>query len=600
MMNLKLKCNLCSTPFDLDAEKLSDDMHLHACGKCGTMSYIRRSGDAQSPSLEFFGCGLVGGDLIDKSLAPEFDEQEPVVEKTVVDASVYADSPVMAPRREFAPAAVTRQEPTMIDSPAQHLVMPEVEESLCTQEETIIEAPAPEAMLSWIQEEAESKEEAQLEGTVSEWKVVRANGQAYNFHFLTALRKWIMDGRIDLGDKIQTLGGASYTVENYPGTADLFKNINFMKQRRQQVLADKKKRQTRGDKVTWRHLKKRHFEMFVVASLLCFAFIFSARFAWNAYEYRRSATKGGEYLQGLSRLNMSGPSVKDLPALTALVWSDEETAMQQANSNLTAQVGQNNRDTTKITLLAESFIRRAIISGNLAELGLARNLLDYVKGFDPSSKALLRAEAVYYWSQGLSQQAETRLVEYQQNIADPYGYYIHALLESDREDYQAAKRYLNQASELMPNNTTFLAALAKILEKQHKWNEAVALLSEALDKDPQNTGLLKRLGYCQEKSGNLIEAENIYRRGLQLASHPEEFQYLLVALYNSSSKFEETIKAANHYLGSYPEGTHVRLVQQLSDQAQSTLSQRRAENIKLEERRTGTVGGSHRRLSIRR
>jgi Tfp pilus assembly protein PilF len=390
-------------------------------------------------------------------------------------------------------------------------------------------------------------------------------------------------------------------------TADLFANIKVVRERRKQVL-EKKKRVQKLSKIGWRHFKRRHLELFIAVSACLLLMIGVGRIGWGKYQFHQSANKGSAYLQGLSRLNMDKAIIKDPQNLSTMLWTDDENSIQLAMNNLTNQISQNRQDYGSICLLSEGFVRKAVLSGNVHELTLARNLLDYLsvapakngdQQLPKDEPCRWRAEAVYYWSQGASSKAQSFVAKYLDKKPDPYGYFIRGLLAVDQQDMQVAQRDMHEASRLMPNNTVFLSAIAKLLEKNEKWNESIALLDDALRKDPNNAGLLKRLGYCYEKSGNLYEAEKIYQRGLQFTNNPEEFQYLLVSLYNNQSQHEQVVRAAHHYLDSYPEGTHQILVQQLNNQAQQVLDARQAEEAKRDSRKS-SPGSTRRRLWIRR
>ncbi len=561
-MNYRFKCNLCSATFELRQEVVQGGTEMYCCDRCGNLCQVQQSQSlnvAYPGAVQLHGCELVGA-----------VQAQPLL--GVVDTEEF-ECPVEATQ-------VDREEATQVDLGPQS-------------------APAPkESMLAWIQEEAESKEEAALEGVVSQWRVTRESGQTYSFHFLVALRKWIMDGRITAGDHLLTSGGAEYVVEAYPGTADLFQNLTTAQKRRTQVLNRKRRRQFLAQK--FRQFKYRRVEILLVTMLLISAMFFAGQFGWQHYAKLQSITRAETYLHGLKRLNLEPATVTDPKMISAWVWSDQEGAIQDAIGALTAQISRYPQNLEATCLLAESFSRRAAFTGNLSELTLARNLLDYLGKHAAEASCLLRAEAVYHWSQGHDESARAYLRRYLAQSQDPYGFYIHALLELDNQNSQAAKNRLAQAIELLPNNTNFLLAHAKIFEQESKWDQAIALVNKALEIEPGNVTMIKRLARYYESSGDLFATAKTYKGGVQISEDPAEFQFLLVAFYRNHNDYEETIRAANHYLERYPDGQHATLVQQFHFQAEEAISSERQQGIDEQRQRLGLTGNTRRRLWIRR
>ena len=251
---------------------------MHSCNECGGVCYVKLMPDEtvasneQLDGIQLHGCKLMASE----------DNESTVVEKEHHE-------------EEVVPVPGNQQ---LSQSP-------------------LSEMPAGR-MLTWIQEEAESREEEALKGVVSQWKIERTTGQTFNFHFLVALRKWIMDGRISVGDSIMTSAGEVYAVEQYPGTADLFSNLEVMQQRRQEVLANKRRRQQ--NRLSWQKFKKRHVEMSLVACTFALVLLFGVHLGWQHYELRSSIKKADNYLSGIYRIGLSDNIVEDFDVVERMLW----------------------------------------------------------------------------------------------------------------------------------------------------------------------------------------------------------------------------------------------------------------------------------------
>ena len=579
-MALSLECNLCSTPFELSVEELRGGVRMRPCDKCGAVCYVKKvpEGEDRIDAIELYGC-----QLIDKPA--EGIKRE-----------------VQLPAREEITGEFERAEKTTVD---ERTVVDEVQPHELAEPSPAARKLESDTMLGWIQEEAESKEEAALEGVVSEWKIHRLNGQTFSFHFLVALRKWVMDERITPGDTVIAGGKAEYLVENYPGTADLFEDMGAVKKRRQQVV--RKRQRQQKFRVTFKHVVRRRFEMAGAAIVLAICMVIAGHFGWRQVKLQKSVATAKNYLQTFAD-NVDPTSVDlTMEAIEQLVWENQTNHVNEAIKALAPKIGLVRRDPKAVCLLTEGLIRRGVLVGNVTDLSNAGSLLDFMgsQGRVSFERELWnchhRSQGLFYFSQGMLESAQTALSEYSEADNDPFALLLLAKVATDQKDYKRAKRYLGQAIDLTAGSTFFVMELAEILAMESKWDEAIAVLIDAVDREPENARLLKRLAQLYEKSGDLKEAERMYLAGLQVSERPDEFQYLLVSLYSSSNRHQDTIEAANVYLANYPKGDHFLSVQKFTDRAQSELLAKQELEEKVEERREGrSTSKARRRVWARR
>jgi tetratricopeptide (TPR) repeat protein len=111
-------------------------------------------------------------------------------------------------------------------------------------------------------------------------------------------------------------------------------------------------------------------------------------------------------------------------------------------------------------------------------------------------------------------------------------------LYRSREMWSEAEKAYRQALQLQPNNSESLAALNKILQKQKRWGEMVAIWDRALLDDPRNRSLqLSRQRVTQLRQG----AREIEKLQEVLDSDPEDSMALshLMRLLLETDQVEE-------------------------------------------------------------
>ena len=127
-------------------------------------------------------------------------------------------------------------------------------------------------------------------------------------------------------------------------------------------------------------------------------------------------------------------------------------------------------------------------------------------------------------------------------ICDPTATYIKEklpILMLKMGDYETAAAWLTEAIEKEPDNTTYLLFLANILVQQEKINEAVQLYEKILIHDPDNEPVNTRLGILYSHLGEYDIAEQIFRD--LLARNPQSYftTLSLARLLNQKNEYDE-------------------------------------------------------------
>jgi tetratricopeptide (TPR) repeat protein len=92
---------------------------------------------------------------------------------------------------------------------------------------------------------------------------------------------------------------------------------------------------------------------------------------------------------------------------------------------------------------------------------------------------------------------------------------------------------LKRALTADPKNSLGLSLLGIVKVRQHKYDEALTLLSQSAQLDPQNAETFQYLGVALWEKGMRMPAESAFRRALQLAPENAEAHYHLALIYST-------------------------------------------------------------------
>ena len=134
------------------------------------------------------------------------------------------------------------------------------------------------------------------------------------------------------------------------------------------------------------------------------------------------------------------------------------------------------------------------------------------------------------------------------------------------------------------------------MKKKGKWDETIVTLSDAIEYEPGNSNLFKRLAKAHEQLGNVADAEKTYQMGLQSVDQPEEFQFLLVSLYNRHKRHDDVVQAAASYFENYPDGRNYSNIIRYKNEAQEAIALAEEKAAIQEKRRQGLEGATRRRM----
>lgn len=105
-------------------------------------------------------------------------------------------------------------------------------------------------------------------------------------------------------------------------------------------------------------------------------------------------------------------------------------------------------------------------------------------------------------------------------------FYLKGYASLDLGNIEDAKTFIKKAIELSPSNSMYLSELGHIYQVERKWIEAMELYKRAEESanaySPENlknnelTRAMRGVGYCLIELGRLDEAEEIYKKCLEI------------------------------------------------------------------------------------
>ena len=133
-----------------------------------------------------------------------------------------------------------------------------------------------------------------------------------------------------------------------------------------------------------------------------------------------------------------------------------------------------------------------------------------------------QAETMFYLLEAVSKSENAVVVS--QIWADAF--YLKGYASLDLGNIDDAETFIKKALELSPSNSMYLSELGHIYQVQRKWNEAMDLYKEAEESaraySPENlkhteiTRAIRGIGYCLIELGRLEEAEEEYKKCLEI------------------------------------------------------------------------------------
>ncbi len=115
-------------------------------------------------------------------------------------------------------------------------------------------------------------------------------------------------------------------------------------------------------------------------------------------------------------------------------------------------------------------------------------------------------------------------------------YFLVQIMSSEEKNPEGAFAIVTQARKEYPNDKVLAEYEIQLLLQLNKMDEAMTQIKDALEKDPNNPGLLLRAGYLKEQSGDLNAAMADYKKSVEVDPNFFEGNYYTGALILEQSR----------------------------------------------------------------
>ena len=156
----------------------------------------------------------------------------------------------------------------------------------------------------------------------------------------------------------------------------------------------------------------------------------------------------------------------------------------------------------------------------------------------------------------------------------PHYYFNQALVLEKEERWDEAVAAYQEAIRLNPQYVEALSNLGNVYRRQHQWNQAIATYEKARQLKPQAADLLNNLGVVYKEKGDLQQALITYRQATQLSPNHAQAHHNMGVVLKDQGKLDEAATAfqqALHLKPNYPHAHYhlglIRLWQQQTTEA---------------------------------
>ena len=125
-------------------------------------------------------------------------------------------------------------------------------------------------------------------------------------------------------------------------------------------------------------------------------------------------------------------------------------------------------------------------------------------------------------------------------------------------EMEKAETSSRMALSLAPERSNIRTYLAGLLTRQERYEEAITLLREGLDRDPDDTVLLFQMGVTYDRSGRFDMTEEVLQRLLKAdPDHPDALNYLGYSWAEQGRNLEEALRLIQRALRIRPDAAYI-------------------------------------------
>jgi len=133
-----------------------------------------------------------------------------------------------------------------------------------------------------------------------------------------------------------------------------------------------------------------------------------------------------------------------------------------------------------------------------------------------------------------------------------------AIIHDAEGDMEKAQSSAEKALSLAPDRSSIRTYLAQILTRQERFSEAITLLEEGLEIDPEDVALLYQMGITHDQAGRFDLAEKALLLLLEVKSnHPDALNYLGYSWADRGIRLEEAKEMIEKALRIRPDAPYI-------------------------------------------
>lgn len=117
----------------------------------------------------------------------------------------------------------------------------------------------------------------------------------------------------------------------------------------------------------------------------------------------------------------------------------------------------------------------------------------------------------------------------------------------------SALKVYTKILDLDSTNTAAKIGLSDLLLKAHRFKDAYSIFYDLYLSDSLNSEYVREMGYCKYKSGEILEAFDLYKKSYRLNPGNLKTVYWLADVYTNSNKPDSAINMLNTTIELYPE-----------------------------------------------
>lgn len=251
---------------------------------------------------------------------------------------------------------------------------------------------------------------------------------------------------------------------------------------------------------------------------------------WTKQEYKQMIIE-------LQKISVSDPDNSISSYYNALCMCKLNYNPNDTIPSIQEEIRKNDPDSYLFTALGEQYIR-----GNLQELA-EKWFLKAIKINSNFKEAYLNLIEIYK----KTGESKKLLKAYKNLLLISYDYkisrdYIHLLYR--QKNYPETILEINKILPSCRNNYGFLRILANSYRLVKKWNEALMIYRQLLQKEPKNETFLRTLVYCLDHSGKTIQAIELIDSAIKFLDKPSTDLFLIKGvLCYKEKQYDDALKS---------------------------------------------------------